>query len=427
MTGTWGNGSSAMRPWRALLSTCLCAVALHAAAAPASAQRAIPLRKLTPQFVTDSGVLQGISGVRQLPDGRVLVNDPSGQRLLALNSTLTKFTVILDTAGGNGGSKYGGQPGGLFPFLGDSSLFLDGDARVFVVIDPGAKVVRTMAAPKTRDAMYLLAFEFPGTPGVDSRGRIIYTGFRPAPAGSPATADAAAPQSVYFLPDSAPILRGDFDARTVDTIAMLRIPTRKMVMTTLKSGMRLGVPAVNPVPATDEWTLLADGTVAIVRGYDYHIDWLHPDGTRTSSSKMPFDWRRITLEEKDSLLAALVKADADRKAKAPPRPPALPGEPERLVVPFMTVDARDLPDFYPPIRAGTVKADQDGNVWILPTTSTLATGGLVYDVVNRAGEVFERVQLPEGRDIAGFGRGGVVYLRHSPGAGLVFLERAMRR
>ena len=93
----------------------------------------------------------------------------------------------------------------------------------------------------------------------------------------------------------------------------------------------------------------------------------------------------------------------------------------------MTVDARDLPDFYPPIRAGTVKADQDGNVWILPTTSTLATGGLVYDVVNRAGEVFERVQLPEGRDIAGFGRGGVVYLRHSPGAGLVFLERAMRR
>jgi hypothetical protein len=35
---------------------------------------------------------------------------------------------------------------------------------------------------------------------------------------------------------------------------------------------------------------------------------------------------------------------------------------------------------------------------------------LVYDVMNARGELFERVRLPLGRAIGGFGKGGVVYL-----------------
>ena len=69
-----------------------------------------------------------------------------------------------------------------------------------------------------------------------------------------------------------------------------------------------------------------------------------------------------------------------------------------------------MADYITPIRERSARADLDGNVWILPTTSASAKGGLLYDVVNPAGELFERVQLPAGRDIAGFGRGGVVYL-----------------
>ena len=65
----------------------------------------------------------------------------------------------------------------------------------------------------------------------------------------------------------------------------------------------------------------------------------------------------------------------------------------------------------PPIRGGAVLADRDGNVWIIPATSLEAKGGgLLYDVVNRNGELAERVQLPPNRTVVGFGRGGVVYL-----------------
>ena len=44
---------------------------------------------------------------------------------------------------------------------------------------------------------------------------------------------------------------------------------------------------VNPLPVGNEWVLLPDGAIAIVRGQDYRIDWLAPDGKIMSSPKMP--------------------------------------------------------------------------------------------------------------------------------------------
>jgi hypothetical protein len=91
---------------------------------------------------------------------------------------------------------------------------------------------------------------------------------------------------------------------------------------------------------------------------------------------------------------------------APPRPSECQTV---IVVPdFAPLDS--MADYIAPIREGSARADLDGNVWTLPTTSASANGGLLYDVINPAGELVERVQLPGGRDIIGFGRGGTVYL-----------------
>jgi hypothetical protein len=38
-------------------------------------------------------------------------------------------------------------------------------------------------------------------------------------------------------------------------------------------------------------------------------------------------------------------------------------------------------------------------------------GGPIYDVINRKGEVIDRLQVPAGRQIVGFGKGGVVYMQ----------------
>ena len=90
------------------------------------------------------------------------------------------------------------------------------------------------------------------------------------------------------------------------------------------------------------------------------------------------------------------------------------------------VDAKTLPDYYPPFRAGSVRADLDNNVWTLPTT-TLAgnTGGLVYDVIDDKGVLRRRVRVPAGRSIAGFGRNGIVYLMAREADGSWVVERGV--
>ena len=69
-------------------------------------------------------------------------------------------------------------------------------------------------------------------------------------------------------------------------------------------------------------------------------------------------------------------------------------------------------------------ADLDAHLWILPTTSTNAANGFTYDVVNRTGEVIERVQLPKDHVLVGFGPHNVVYLTKADGKA-TYLERAL--
>jgi hypothetical protein len=69
-----------------------------------------------------------------------------------------------------------------------------------------------------------------------------------------------------------------------------------------------------------------------------------------------------------------------------------------------------LGNFATPNSAAAIP-DLDGNVWILPTVPAQPQRGqLVYDVVNTSGQLFARVRLPVGRSVAGFGKGGAVYL-----------------
>jgi hypothetical protein len=56
----------------------------------------------------------------------------------------------------------------------------------------------------------------------------------------------------------------------------------------------------------------------------------------------------------------------------------------------------------------------------------VVNGGSVYDVINGKGELIDRVQVPAGRVIAGFGKGGVVYMGVKEGTG-VRLEQARRK
>jgi len=89
------------------------------------------------------------------------------------------------------------------------------------------------------------------------------------------------------------------------------------------------------------------------------------------------------------------------------------------------IDPKELPDYKPPFFANSSRADAEGNVWIRTIPTRAIPGGPVYDVINRQGELVERVQVPEGRTILGFGP-GTVYLISRSGTD-VTLERARIR
>jgi hypothetical protein len=415
------------------------------------AQTAIPIRALGAAEATSTEKLGFVSGVRELSDGAVIVNDAGNRRLIAFDKSLAVGHVIADTASSSK-IQYGPRATGIIPYSGDSTLLVDAAGRAFLVIDGKGSVSRVMSAPRPNDVASMTSAGL-GTPGFDRDGRLIYRTMLMPAFKAPVVGKPYAPPS---MPDSAPLIRADFDKRTADTIAWLRTPVMKINSAPLANGGVVLTPIFSPISTIDDWTLLPDGSVAILRGADYHIDWVDAGGQRSSSPKMPFDWKRLSDEDKVALIDSTRKVLEQRalsttttgvnstamagpgghgSAGIPtghsmtimpiggddgaPQPKVAPPVPQAAQL----VDPSDLPDYYPSLlQAGEVRADFDGNVWILPSTSSQAGKGLLYDVVNRRGEIVERVRLPEGRALEGFGANGAIYLTSHGPAG-THLER----
>jgi sugar lactone lactonase YvrE len=86
----------------------------------------------------------------------------------------------------------------------------------------------------------------------------------------------------------------------------------------------------------------------------------------------------------------------------------------------------ELPDYKPPFFSGALRADLDGNLWVRTIPTRQVPGGPVYDVINRKGELIDRVQIPANTTILAFGPGADVYLLHRDGTAQT-VERARTR
>jgi hypothetical protein len=415
------------------------------------AQQSIPIRTITSVEAASTERLGFVSGVRELSDGSVIVNDAGKRRLVAFDRTLGAVRVLADTIAGSK-VQYGARSTGIIPYAGDSTLLVDVAGRAFLVIDGKGSVARVMSAPRPNDVTSMASAGL-GNPGFDRQGRIVYRttlmpAFKAPVVGKPYT-----PPS---MPDSAPLLRADFDKRNADTVAWLRTQVIKVSANPLPNGGVVLTPLFSPISTIDDWTVLPDGSIAILRGADYHIDWIDGSGVRSSSPKMPFDWKRLSDEDKTAIIDStrkLLERQLQRPGSANANAAAGPGGHGGVAIPVghsMTimpiggddgapqpkitappapqvaqlVEPSELPDYYPSVLAsGEMRADFDGHVWILPSTTAQTGKGLLYDLVNRRGEVVERVRLPEGRALEGFGPNGAVYLT-SHGADGTHLERA---
>jgi len=419
-----------------------------------------PVRPLGAILRVTRDSLLSIASIRVLSDGRVLANDTKARRVVLFDSSLAHFTTVIDTTGATS-RAYGARGGGLLPFYGDTSIFADIASLALVVLSPEGKVARLAAGPRGPSGAIL----FLATPSFnalwDGRGGIVTkwalatpapmvvsvcgAGFldsNPCPTDGRSDADVIAeamPGAAHGQPDSMSVARVNLATHTVDTVAWLAVPTLYWGQISVPGTITLRQ-ARNPLPAEDDFTVLADGTIAVVREFDYHIDWYAANGARTSSPKIAHEWVHVTDSMKtafsdsahaadsaavfgawvaDSIAAAKVGrisaqgaiiAPGGRGGRLPPKMPAY-------------VDPSVLPDYMPPFLAAVdslgaraVVADADNHVWIRVNQPKSGDGGTIYDVVDRAGALVDRVQLPGGTTLMGFGP-GVAYLISREGVG----------
>jgi hypothetical protein len=302
--------------------------------------------------------------------------------------------------------------------------------------------------------MMLSASAF-GVPGFDAAGRLIYRGSLQRMMRSPG--GPGAPMSLPSPPDSAPIVRVDLATRKLDTLTFVRTPKIKFEMTQVE-GRTSFSSQVNPLPVVDDWAVLSNGSLAVVRGQDYHVDIFGADGAKVTAAKMPFDWQRLSDEDKIAFIDSVKAARERMRAAAPAeqiiagggamgggggmemrvtmsgpaegRAPSAAGAAGTRVgmgAPQLNfVPPSELPDYKPAFFAGNMRPDAEGNLWIRTIPTKSIPGGPVYDVVNSTGQLVDRVQIPAQRTIVGFGSGGIVYLSVTEN-GSTFLERARVR
>lgn len=444
-----------------------------AAAIPASslAAQTPAVRLINAPDASSQHVFGTVAAIRQLPDGKVLVNDVVKRQLTLLGPTLGTAAVIADSMSGTANS-YGVRPGGLIPYVADSTLFVDPAGLSMFVLDPTGKIARVASVPRSQDAGSL-GSNMLGNPGLDGRGRLVYRGgfgrIIAGPGGavttaktagggsSDAAARAASIASAFEQPDTTALVRVDLATRKLDTAAFFKIPKNKMSVQQTDKGITVSN-EINPLQTVDDWAVLADGSIALIRGQDYHVDFIRPDGSVTSSPKIAFDWQRLTDEDKVAIIDSAKTAFERARAAAPNGANAMVAGPGgggapasgMVVMNFRMstgdgtggggvrtgdagngpqvnfVSASELPDYRPVFSQGAARGDADGNLWIR-TSATRAgsVGGFIYDVIGQHGELVDRIQIPSGRQIVGFGKGGVVYMMARDDSG-AWLERTHR-
>ena len=407
------------RSFAALTTTLWAMASAHAQDAASSISTKIAVRKLGPTVRTSAVTFGSVSHVRRLSDGHLFVNDHGRRQVLLLDSTLANPTIVIDSVGGRDNS-YGMRAGGLIPYRGDSTFFVDPTSSTMLLIDPGGRITRVMSMP-TSAVSYLSSPSSYGYPAYSEAFGIVFrvqtNSFR-YPNNPPTE---GAPEIVIKYEDSVAVMGMKLSTRRGDTL--VKYGTGQQMVARI-SWNNFDMNSTNEMfPVANDWAVAADGSIALLSGREYRLRWLNTDGTRTESPRLPFTWDPNPDDEKqrmaDSINAQRKKSYEDMMASRQRRADSLKAAklpvPAELTRPQRSpsqVQMLDIPDYFPAYERQSqgMRADADTNIWIRPRPPRSQRGGTVYDVVNRKGELIDKVELPQGRTLIGFGPGGIVYL-----------------
>ena len=372
---------------------------LLAAPCGAGAQQP-PVTRLTAPDAQLKEPFTQIDGVRSLRDGRVIVLD--GLELTLSLADPGHGTVQSIGRKGSGPGEYQ-RPTGIFPWRGDTSALYDIAARRVLLIlpdgRPGASFNPRAVAGGVQTITLLNAPR-----AFDGRG-FMYTAAQPV--------RRSTSRGEITLAESSAIERWPRGAAKRDTVAWLNLredPSRRLVP-------GVGVmwsPSHRAFQTDDQWTVAPDGRIALVTSAPYRVDFVFADGRMQRGLPIPYERIRVTDAHRKQFFRELERPGIavvfkDGQATTQLTKPA----------PVREADW-NFPEELPPFLQTAISFSPDGYLWVRRTTE--ASAPPTWDLINTSGIVTERVELPIGSRIVGFGP-GVVYAARVDDDDLQYLQR----
>jgi sugar lactone lactonase YvrE len=348
------------------------ALFLVLALAPIAAATEPPPRPLKAAPLKIATPLTHVSAARELPDGRVVITNGKQPSVLLLDPG-TGLTTPLGAPGG-GPDRYA-KPGGLYAGPAGATLLLDrGQARIFTISPGGAlegsRSIAQRGVTSSSDVDRDLQ-------QVDAGGLVYFVDRH-------RTADEA--------PTESTLVRFDPAAQTSAVVARLRLPEARVVSGGDGMVFRrsfIGSPA-------DGWGVAPDGRVVVVRARPYRVEWHAPDGGVTRGPEIAY--------------TPLPMTEADRKHYAAAAGPVvsvgLTGAARTDAAAMGLLFAETRAPFHP----DDISVSPEGRVWVM-RAQPFGLRAVVYDGFDSAGRRADRIELPAGSRIVGFGPGSI-YVRH---------------
>jgi hypothetical protein len=383
---------------------------LLAFAVPAFAQN-VPTRTLSKPDAEFSEQFTQIAGIRELRDGRVIAIDPRDKTIQVVD--LRAGTATKLGREGSGPGEYG-MPLRLLALPNDTSAVVDILNSRMLLINPNATVggfvdLNTPAQGGRGEGRIAIG----GTTipqGSDNKGRMYIEG-------PPFRLTENGPQSA----DSVPMIRWDRASGKRDTLAWRRVPQGTTQISGGRSGggqnvsMRVG--GGPPFAGADAMVIAPDGRVAVVRHEPFSVDYISETGQRTRGQPIRYEKVKVSeghkaeWRERQRGATMMMMTNDNGRRSATMAPNNNVQDPESWGGEFM-----------PPFLNGTnnLVFSNDGYLWVARTGP--AGMAPTYDIIDRGGNVVQRVVLPKRHRLLGFGN-SAIYLARLDEDDLQYLQK----
>jgi len=371
-------------------ATVAVAAALLGLALPAYAQTSVTLTKPQAEFPEP---FTQVSGVRELPNGKVIVADIRDKIVQMVD--LNTGDALKIGREGQGPGEYA-LPTDVLPMPGNKTWVLDMMGRRFLEVAPDGKPGETVPMFNSGGSRMIMIGR---NSGVDGKGRLYFQAppFQFGAAGTINTADS---------PDSLAIQRWVPGQESLDTVAWIRPPKNNVSSTPSAGGrqMMIRIGGSKIYTPQEAWGVDASGRVARVTPEPYRVIWY--DGARaTNGQTIPYTPIKVTDADKKAYKEAQRNSapiavsfssggGANRSSSGPAHADGLP-EPE-------------FEETKPAFSGAQVSPD--GEVWVarnLPASDDTP----LYDVFDATGKLVRKVRLARRSSVVGFGKGTVYVVR----------------